>query len=243
MLTRLARLHRWVVIVLVVAFARCSYGSGRLQLTGGWVGQYQHSTRLLAAGNAAINAHNYKQAEAAFQTSIREQPTFWPGYYALAGLYFAEHNWSKAIEEATLTLRYDATIAEAELLRAEAYKATGNSNAFLRDINDLIRIRAPRTFADALNARAWFYATWPDDHLRNGAQAVKDAIVACKLTNWKYPNTLDTLAAAYAEAGDFDSATRYEQQALAANARRSLAREYQERVELYKRHQPHRTRE
>ena len=37
---------------------------------------------------------------------------------------------------------------------------------------------------------------------------------ACKLRQWKDPNYLDTLAAAYAEVGDFDRAVQYVTQAI-----------------------------
>jgi hypothetical protein len=50
--------------------------------------------------------------------------------------------------------------------------------------------------ASALNARAWRWATSPDETVRNGKQAVADAARACKLTEWRNPAYLDTLAAA-----------------------------------------------
>jgi len=44
--------------------------------------------------------------------------------------------------------------------------------------------------------------------------AIVDAKKACELSKWKWAWQIDTVAAAYAEAGDFDSAVRYEQQAI-----------------------------
>ena len=37
---------------------------------------------------------------------------------------------------------------------------------------------------------------------------------ACEMSGWARPNFLDTLAAAYAAAGDFDRAVEYQQKAL-----------------------------
>jgi hypothetical protein len=44
--------------------------------------------------------------------------------------------------------------------------------------------------------------------------AVADAKKACELGNWELGSHIDTLAAAYAEAGGFTSAVRYQEQAI-----------------------------
>jgi hypothetical protein len=67
----------------------------------------------------------------------------------------------------------------------------------------------------SLGLAAWFEATCPNSSFRNGQQAVKDAKAACSITAWKDENMTDTLAAAYAETGNFDSAVRYAAKALA----------------------------
>src|SRR5262249_42559560 len=66
----------------------------------------------------------------------------------------------------------------------------------------------------ALDGRAWFLATSPDARVRDGPRAVASATRACELTGWTDPVTLDTLAAAYAEVGDFDRAVRRQEDAL-----------------------------
>ena len=61
--------------------------------------------------------------------------------------------------------------------------------------------------------RASLLATCHDAEVRDGKEAVIAATRACDLSAWQYPDALATLAAAYAEAGDFARAVEYEQRA------------------------------
>jgi tetratricopeptide (TPR) repeat protein len=66
----------------------------------------------------------------------------------------------------------------------------------------------------AYNNLAWIYATSPLIHIRDGDEAVTLALKACELTDFKEPEALDTLAAAYAEAGNFEKAIEYQERAI-----------------------------
>lgn len=70
----------------------------------------------------------------------------------------------------------------------------------------------PQLEADSLNQRAWYLATFPVEAVRNGKQALADAARAVQLSN--DANHRDTLAAAYAEIGDFENAMREQQRAI-----------------------------
>src|SRR4029077_4506824 len=67
-------------------------------------------------------------------------------------------------------------------------------------------IQAQPDMVEALNNLAWLLAANHDAAVRNGAEAVNLAERACKLSDYKTPVLVGTLAAAYAEAGRFGDA-------------------------------------
>jgi tetratricopeptide (TPR) repeat protein len=84
------------------------------------------------------------------------------------------------------------------------------------------------------NSEAWRLATESDGTLRNGRLAVHLATEICEATGWQNPVYLDTLAAAYAEAGRFADAQATAEKAmtlpLPAGSRESL----QKRLDRYR---------
>lgn len=93
----------------------------------------------------------------------------------------------------------------------------------------------------ALNNLSWLLATNPDAQLRNGNRAVELGEQACKLTDWKVPVLMGTLAAAYAEAGRFDdavaTATKARDRALEQN-QADVAKHNGELLKKYQSGQP-----
>ena len=91
---------------------------------------------------------------------------------------------------------------------------------------------------------AWILATHPDESLRDGAKAVHHASQAVDQTGGNDPVALDTLAAAYAEAGRFDEAVAAVSGAIELAERAGaapLAAACAQRRELYRAHRPYRT--
>ena len=66
-----------------------------------------------------------------------------------------------------------------------------------------------------MNSLAWILATSENPTLRDGSNAVAFADKAVGAINRKNPAVIDTLAAAYAEAGQFEKAITTEQEAIA----------------------------
>ncbi len=65
-----------------------------------------------------------------------------------------------------------------------------------------------------LNNLAWLLATSPDAKLRNADRAIKLAKKACELTDYEQSHVLSTLAAGYAEKGDFATAVKWSKKAV-----------------------------
>ncbi|MDO5113702.1 MAG: tetratricopeptide repeat protein, partial [Planctomycetia bacterium] len=66
----------------------------------------------------------------------------------------------------------------------------------------------------ALNNLAWILGTSPDDSLRDAERAIALGTKVCELTQYANPGYLSTLAAAYAEKGDFEKALEWIQKAM-----------------------------
>ncbi len=92
---------------------------------------------------------------------------------------------------------------------------SSDADAYYREASSIYRKTPASTDAKRLNAAAWFLATCELPPARDGASAVRFAEQAVAATNRKLPLYVDTLAAAYAETGQFEKAISVEQEALA----------------------------
>jgi tetratricopeptide (TPR) repeat protein len=97
----------------------------------------------------------------------------------------------------------------------------------------------------AYNNLAWLLATCPDASVRDGAKAIELAQQAVKLSGGKDPGFLDTLAAAYAEAGHFFQAVETARKALVLAKQQKqqlLVHSLRARIALYEAGKPFRER-
>jgi len=96
---------------------------------------------------------------------------------------------------------------------------------------------------NALNDLAWIFATYPDDSIRNGQRAVRLAESATVLPGGHMPVVLRTLAAAYAERGDFAKAMEVAQHAVELAESQgdfSFVETLRHELELYQARKPYR---
>jgi Tfp pilus assembly protein PilF len=130
----------------------------------------------------------------------------------LALYYLLNNETREAIAQYTQVLDLDAEHFLALRGRGDAYLNLGDHAAAIEDFARALAVE-PEDSA-LLNNFAWVLATTPDDNLRDGKRAIELATKACELTDYEKPHILSTLAAAYAESGDFDTARKWSKQAV-----------------------------
>jgi tetratricopeptide (TPR) repeat protein len=104
--------------------------------------------------------------------------------------------------EASLDENPDDAAAHFHL--ANALHSKGRSGEAIQRYDAALQLRPGWAFP--ANNLAWILATHPADSLRDGARAVQLAQEVCRQDKSSNPQTLSTLAAAYAETGQFDKA-------------------------------------
>ncbi len=121
--------------------------------------------------------------------------------------------------------------AVSRVVQAIYRNSADSCSQFFRD-ND----RVAQKDATLANMLAWVRATSAEAAIRDGKEAIRLASIADKATGHKNPEVLDTLAAAYAESGDFDRAVQILQEALqlkATTASNGRTARLRQRLEMY----------
>jgi len=122
-----------------------------------------------------------------------------------------------ALQEVREAIRRQPAYAPAQYCLGVLLEQAGRPAEAIAAYDAALRIQSD--YPEVLNNLAWLLAANADAKLRDGTRAVKLAHRACERTEFKVPVFIGTLAAAYAEAGQFpEAATVAEQAAKAAEA-------------------------
>ena len=192
-----------------------------------------------STGNVLARKGRLNDAIAHFRQAIELRPDFPDAHYNLGTALFQKGDLDGAIAQWRTTLSihpYDAG----------AHTSLGNAlvqKGLLREAVDHYE-RALQSDPDSilpLNNLAWVISTGPDDSLRNNEIAVQLATKANQLSRESNAVFIRTLAAAYAQAGQFEKAIETARRASEqANAQgvRDLAMQIHEDVDLYEHRTP-----
>ena len=96
--------------------------------------------------------------------------------------------------------------------RGDLHLTRGKHREAIADLEQANEL-SPRD-TGVLNNLAWVLATSPEESLRDGKRAIDLAKQACEETQYKEAHILSTLAAGYAETGDFTTAVEWSRKAL-----------------------------
>jgi tetratricopeptide (TPR) repeat protein len=248
-----AAAHFQKALALEPGFAPAHNGLANVLLQKGQANEalahYREALRLdpqfaeahLNLANLFLQSNQVDDAIAEFKAALKLQPGLAAAHNNLANALFGKGRVDEAISHFQEALRLQPNLAEAQ---------NGLANALLRKgrVAEAVKhyqaaVTAVPNHPYLLNNLAWVLATCPDASIRNGAQAVQLAQQAEQLSGGKDPVLLGTLAAAYAEIGQFKQAVATAQRALevaTAQTNAPQAETLRARLKLYESGSPFR---
>ena len=213
----------------------------------------QRQQRELLKGLVAMQkAHDYKGEVRLCTQAIQKEPKGTSLYLLRAAAYSETKENDRAladVDHAQGLIRAENRPDLGARLLVFRAAVNGRRRDYPAAVNDLQgAIKLDGKSALAWNDLAWIRATAPDDSIRNGRESVRAAQKANALTTAPNYTSIDTLAAAYAEAADYPRAVEAEKRALSLAGTQikdaARAKKFQDgasaRLHLFEQHQPYR---
>ena len=185
-------------------------------------------------GSALAKLGKLDEATVELHKAIESDARYAPAHYELGLVLSQRGDVQGAMAEWRSAIEIDPKYAEAHDSLGDALDAQGRTAEALAHWRAAIELEP--NDAQALRRAAWVLATSPDATIRNGDDALQFAVRAVELSGGKDAWVLDTLAAAYAEKGQFTDAalTARRAQARAIEEKQpALADEIRSRIALY----------
>ncbi|MDB6124661.1 MAG: Tetratricopeptide 2 repeat protein [Pedosphaera sp.] len=181
----------------------------------------------------------WSQAIVDFSEVIRVNPQDASAYQRRGMAYHQKNKYDEAISDSTVAIRLDPKMGLAYSERGYSYCYKSEFEKGIADFKEAIRVDPKNSHA--YNNLAWFRATCPVASIRNGKEALEAAQEACALTRGKNATVIDTLAAAYAEVGNFNQAILSEKHAIKMGGVPEKRRRHMKQALLsFEQHQPYR---
>jgi tetratricopeptide (TPR) repeat protein len=166
---------------------------------------------LTQQGVAFLKAQRFNEAITVFTKVIKSDPENAKAIYYRGMARYYKGDLDQAIADYTLALKKQPDLLEVYTSRGVAFFNKGDFQRAQKDL-DLVLEKRPDD-ANATNQKAWMLSVSPDSRYRDGKKALA---LARKAINIKTsPNYLDTLAAAYAENGQYKEAASVQRKVIA----------------------------
>ena len=198
----------------------------------------QLADAFIGRGNAWGAKGDLDRAFADYDAAVGIDPQSARAFANRASIWYERKDYDRAIADVARAIAIDPRLVRAYLLRGNAERRKGDFDAAMLDFRQAVEIDP--AFAAAHNQIAWQLATAEKPSGRDGQRAVESAIKACELSMWKNRAFIDTLAAAYARAGNFADAGKWQRRAMESPDRTSGARDENaaQRLRLYEEGKP-----
>lgn len=155
-------------------------------------------------GGILLKLGEASQAEAQFLKAYKLEPDNAVIAGNIAKAYYDGGKLTEAIEycHKALELKPDYLLVRVSL--ADTLMKNGRLKLAVKQYYEVLRLEPANI--EALNTLAWIHATSKDKDLSNPEEALRLALQACEIDDYKNPGPLDTLAAAYASNSQFTEA-------------------------------------
>jgi len=188
----------------------------------------------VALANTLLQNRRIDEAIVHYQRAVAIRPDYFLARYGLAHALLEEGKFDGAVEHSRAALLIQPNDADCHTVLAVALDEKGQSAEAIEHYQKALEI-SPQSVS-ALNNLAWVLATSSNAPLRNGPRAIQFARQADQLTGGNNALVLRTLAAAYAEGGQFGKAIETAQAAMQLGRTQgddSLVTELQQQIALY----------
>ena len=203
--------------------------------------QPDHADTHSNLGNVLVRQGKTAEGINHYQMAIQIDPNHAEAHKNLGLALQSQGNLTEAGSHYRMALRIKPEFPGAHYNLAVNLTMNNNIEGAIVHFRESVRLNP--AYLMTLNNMLWAMATNVYSKQHASKTTLRLAEVACEMTNHQDPRILDTLAAAYAAADQFDQAVETADQAIilaSADQAHDLAEQIRERLKLYKESSPYR---